>query len=372
MKVTFISNFHNHHQMQLCDALIQKTDNQFTFIATEKISDERLTLGYRDMNHYPYVLRSYEDEASVIDAVIMDSDVVIYGSAPHKMIEKRLKAGKLTFAYFERIYKKKPGFLNFIARFYVNFKLFGRYSSFYLLAASAYSASDFAKTGTFIGKAYKWGYFPLKKVYENPEEVLRKKNPVKILWCGRLIDWKHPEKCITLAKALKQQNLAFEINLIGSGEMMASLEETINREGLSDCVRLLGSTSPEEVRTCMEESSVFLFTSDRNEGWGAVLNESMNCLCAVVANKAIGSVPFLMENGENGLIYEDGDDAMMIQCVERLLRDRETRERFGLRAYETIQNDWNAESAADRLIELSKALLKGEDVSFADGPCSKV
>ena len=49
----------------------------------------------------------------------------------------------------------------------------------------------------------------------------------------------------------------------------------------------------------MEKSEIFLFTSDKGEGWGAVLNESMNSACAVVASHAIGSVPFLLKDGEN-------------------------------------------------------------------------
>jgi glycosyltransferase involved in cell wall biosynthesis len=60
--------------------------------------------------------------------------------------------------------------------------------------------------------------------------------------------------------------------------------------------------APEAVRDHMEAADIFLFTSDFNEGWGAVLNESMNSACAVVASHAIGSVPFLLKDGENGFI----------------------------------------------------------------------
>jgi glycosyltransferase involved in cell wall biosynthesis len=45
---------------------------------------------------------------------------------------------------------------------------------------------------------------------------------------------------------------------------------------------------------------VFIFTSDRNEGWGAVLNEAMGSGCAVVAADLIGSVPYLIEHKKMG------------------------------------------------------------------------
>ena len=46
MKVTFFSNFLNHHQLPFCLAMCKLTDNNFTFVATEKIPQERLDMGY--------------------------------------------------------------------------------------------------------------------------------------------------------------------------------------------------------------------------------------------------------------------------------------------------------------------------------------
>lgn len=61
---------------------------------------------------------------------------------------------------------------------------------------------------------------------------------------------------------------------------------------LNDYVTFTGPVQSDKVRGFMERAGIFLFTSDRQEGWGAVLNESMNSGCAVVASHAIGSVPF--------------------------------------------------------------------------------
>ena len=123
----------------------------------------------------------------------------------------------------------------------------------------------------------------------------------------------------------------------------------------------------------MEKADIYLFTSDFNEGWGAVLNESMNSGCAVVASHAIGSVPFLIKNGENGLIYENGNQKQLEGKVELLLRDEEFRKKLAVNAYQSIVNVWSADVAAKRFITLCNSLLKGEpvDTLFAEGPCSK-
>ena len=44
----------------------------------------------------------------------------------------------------------------------------------------------------------------------------------------------------------------------------------------------------------MEESEIYLVTSDRKEGWGAVVNEAMNSGCAVVADHMIGAAPWMI------------------------------------------------------------------------------
>ena len=121
----------------------------------------------------------------------------------------------------------------------------------------------------------------------------------------------------------------------------------------------------------MKKTDIFLFTSDRNEGWGAVLNESMSNACAVVANREIGSVPYLVEDGKNGLVYERKDKNSRYNCVKKLIVNKSLRETLGKNAYDTIKNVWNAEVAADRLLTLIDSINNSTTVPYTTGPCSK-
>ena len=158
-----------------------------------------------------------------------------------------------------------------------------------MLCAGAFTYADFAKHGSFINKAYKWGYFPETKRYESIERLVEKKKKNSILWCGRFIDWKHPDDALCVAERLKAAGYSFALNIIGAGELEPKLKSMIEQYGLNDCVHMLGAMPPENVREYMESSQIYIFTSDRSEGWGAVLNESMNSGCAVVASDAIGA-----------------------------------------------------------------------------------
>jgi glycosyltransferase involved in cell wall biosynthesis len=159
--------------------------------------------------------------------------------------------------------------------------------------------------------------------------------------------------------------------MIGVGVLKQKIEQMIADNNLSDCVSLLGAMKPDEVRSYMERSDIYLFTSDQNEGWGAVLNEAMNSACAVVANDQIGSVPYLIKDGANGLVYSKGNIDHLYRRVKELIDNPERRESIAINAYKTMADTWNADVAAERLITLANDLIQGRETSFDEGPCSE-
>ena len=329
MKIVFVSNFYNHHQKPLADALYSIIGDDYRFIETERISTERLKMGWGKDERPSYILQSYTDDAAQnkCQDIINDADVVIYGSAPHDMFKTRLRAGKLTFKYCERPYKTGVPVFKLPVHILRAQKNYAQFRNFYVLCASAYAPADFSKMLSFIGKTYKWGYFTEVKNYEDIDAVISEKTPASILWVSRFISLKHPEIPVQIAKRLKNEGYKFKLGMIGNGELEKSTKSLIESANVSDCVEMLGSMTPELVRKHMEKSEIFLFTSDRNEGWGAVVNESMNSACAVVANSAIGSVPFLITDGENGCMYKDGDIDNLYAKIKHLL-DIRTKGRY--------------------------------------------
>ena len=331
-------------------------------------------MGWGQESKPTYVLQSYIDKESNKNCMdlINDAEVVIWGSCPFEMIKPRLKAGKLTFAYSERIFKKGNKGLAFWGRALKYFlKLHNFQHNHYLLCASAYAAHDYQKIGLFKIGAYKWGYFPEVKDYNIDYlfDLKRTNGEVSILWTGRLIKLKQPDASIRLAMRLRSAGYNFQLNIIGNGVLEKQLQKMILENNLEAHVHLLGSMKPNEVRKYMERAKIFLFTSDQNEGWGAVLNESMNSGCAVVANRVIGSVPFMIENKKNGLIYDSEDE--MYQHVTNLLNDDNLCVNLGSNAYKTMAQLWNAHTAVERVLTLSRLLQKKNTiVPWCEGPCS--
>ena len=374
MRIVMVSNYLNHHQLPLCRAFCAMPDVEFTFVATMPIEQERLQMGYEDMNHaYPFSLCAYDSpelECQALD-LCHNCDVLIAGSAPDCYVNGRNRTDRITFFYSERLFKERGFSWKTIPR-YLKYRLKRPlFQGSYLLCSSAFCAGDYQKTGNFKGRAYKWGYFPEVKRLDidavlAPKEV----SSPTILWVGRMIDWKHPEAAILTAKRLKEAGYQFSLDMIGSGDRMPTLQTMIQEYQLQDQVRLLGNMSPQQVREHMEQANIFLFTSDRGEGWGAVLNEAMNSGCAVVAANQIGSVPYLLQHGKNGLVFQSEHWDDLYKKTKQLMDHKELRLSCGREAYQTMIRFWNGECAAQRLVQLAQHLRQNRTSPFEDGPCS--
>lgn len=372
MKVAFVSNYYNHHQKPFCEAMYALLGDEFVFISTSQMREERKKLGYGEDAVPPYVKYTYTspEDAEACRHLIDAADAVLVGSAPETLLTHRKKEKKLIIRYAERPLKKGNALIKYIPRF-IQFHRRLRGKNQYLLCSSAYTYADFQKFALFRNRAYKWGYFP-QTIHCDLPALMEAKNKQKILWCGRFLDWKHPDDAIRAAKMLHDANCDFELDMIGAGPMEEQLKAQIAAFGLENKVHLLGTMKPDQVRQHMERAGIYLFTSDFNEGWGAVLNEAMNSGCAVVASHAIGAVPYLLQNGENGYIYQSGNRDTLFHRVKYLLEHPLEQERLGTQAYQTIAEAWNAEVAAERFLRFVEEIAKhGSCDLFKNSPCSK-
>lgn len=375
-RIVVVGNYLNHHSIPLYNNLNKMIPNKFLHISTKIINPNRLKIGYVDLSqNYPYNINAYESNEKYLMAkrYINDADIVIIGDAPEHYIEDRLNQNRLIIRMSERLFKEGIWKLIHpkIAFKYYKKHISVRSKNVHMLCISAYLPWDLFRLGAYKNKMYKWGYFPETIQYSKEEIIDNKTNlKPKLLWVGRMIWWKNPKFAIKLAKKLKYSNYSFELNIIGTGPQEKIIKKLIEKNNLGDCVNLLGSKTPQEVRRYMENSNIFLFTSNFREGWGAVLNEAMNSACVVVASHSIGSVPFLLNHGHNGYIYENNNLNDAYQTIIQVLSDKNSTD-IGIEAYKTIYEIWNADNASKKLLELCQNILDYKNIYEINGPCSK-
>lgn len=380
MKLTIVSNYINHHQIPMSNALYQKLGDDFSFIQTSPMEEERVKMGWgSEVHNIPYLKLYYEDEKYCAD-LILESDIVVFGGVEdERYIKPRLNAGKIVIRASERLYRE--GQWKSISprgrkKKYEDHTQYAN-APVYLLCHGAYVASDFEIVHAYPNKKFVWGYFPAANTYDLEHLFFRKRHvdplgetQVRILWAGRFLKLKHPEYAIEAARYLKKQGISFHLDMVGGGMLEEKLKHLTERYRLGHEVTFHGFQPPQNVRRYMEEADIFLFTSNYLEGWGAVLNEAMNSACAVVAGHGIGAVPFLLKHGENGLVYKTGNFKEFREDVLTLCKDEALRKKLGVNAYHTIINAWNPKEAANRLCCFSEGLLRGEVNPQKDGPLS--
>ena len=397
MYITFVSNYINHHQIPFCKAMCAKEGVKFTFVQTQPMEAERVKMGWTVKDALSFVKYYYKEPQKCAE-LILKSDVVIFGGTDDESyIKPRLKAGKPVIRCSERLYREaqwKAVSPRGLVKKYLDHTRY-RKEKVYLLCAGGYVPDDFHIVRAYPGKMYRWGYFPETRRYDiaalmsgkgytgNGALTEGEKRPLYLLWVGRFMTLKHPELAIHAAGYLKGLGISFHLDMVGGGAMEEVLKKMIREKGLEKEVTLTGYKKPEEVRERMEKADILLATSDRGEGWGAVINEAMNSGCVVIADHMMGAVPFLIRHRENGLIYEDGNYLQMCRLTAEMAENEQARRRLGVNAYKTITQEWNAENAAEKLVELIHSLglveekatpsAQGEKAVKSDkytGPCS--
>lgn len=371
--IVFISNFLNHHQLPLSTELYKLTDGDYRFIEMSEMPDSFKKNGFAIYDGLPWLIR-YNDastEHEIVEDLIVNADTVILAAnAYSSIIKRRLGLNRLTFEIGERWLKR--GWINIFSPSLIKsqllYHLWFYKRPLYRLNCSAYAANDLHLLRSFGSRMFKWGYFTAVGHDFDKRSCISAK--VKILFVARFLDLKHPELPVMMAKRLKDKGINFELNMYGSGPELGHIGSLICRFDLTDCVRLCGTLPNEKMLEKMREHDIFVFTSDRHEGWGAVINEAMSSKCAVVASDAVGSSPYLIEHGVNGFMFKDQSVDDLTSKVEMLIKDPDKCREMGENAYKTLKNIWSPENAAKNLLLLIDSLKKGKDCEIVAGPCS--
>lgn len=387
MKIVIYSLFLNHHQACVADDFYNLLSNQFTFVELSGAYDSKgATVDFSRRN---YLVKAWSSEASWNYAMQLaeTAEVCIFGGFEAlPFLKARMKKGLLSFDMGERMLKR--GWLNLasprIQKMIVAYHFGGWLKKpLYKLCCSSYTKTDQYKLYSFKDKCYKWGYFTqVDKNFDIEASILYASTSgiTPLMWCSRFLILKHPELPVQMAAKLKAKGYKFRIDMYGDEGNAAKhdavyprkkLEKLITELGVNDCVRLMGNRPNGEILEAMRKSAIFLFTSDRYEGWGAVANESMANGCVLVASDAIGSSSYLIKEGFNGYMFKSCDADSLTDKVEWLLVHPEEMKTMQKNAYDNMCALWSPKHAAESLLRLIDDLQNGNETSISEGPCSK-
>lgn len=374
--IVYVTVFMSPHIIPECNKLYELTQGKFIVIETREITEERRRLGYDIGTLLPYV-RKYAEDVCVSNELILNSEVVIFAEIPNRIINRRILSNKLTFLSSERLFKRgiiKFGHYKLWKQILCNILAYGKNT--HLLCDGALTGRDFALIGFNRDKMWKHGYFPFFSKYDLTELFSWKESSsVNILWVGRIIGWKRPMEFLEAIRILKRNkpDLKIHADIVGEGnrQLVGKIKKFIQKNELSNSITFHGLLNNETVIKMMQRANIFVSTSSKIEGWGVVVNEAMNSGCAVIVSDKIGCAGYLIENGQNGILYRSGSPLDLVMKLSQLISERERISELGTNAYSTIKDTWNGDESARRLLKLVEAINTNRESPYGEGPCSR-
>jgi glycosyltransferase involved in cell wall biosynthesis len=192
-----------------------------------------------------------------------------------------------------------------------------------------------------------------------PASLREHDNSRMIGWIGRLSHEKGPDIFIRAAALALTDNPSLLFILVGDGPLRADLETLTQELGISTSIRFVGRR---EDMAAVYASMDLLVSSSRQEGLPMAILEGMASGVPWVAT-AVGDVPRLIKDGQNGLLVPAGDIEGLASGILRLAGHHDICKQLGMAARQTVQEDYSTERMTKEYINLYEQLIAPSRVS---------
>jgi glycosyltransferase involved in cell wall biosynthesis len=174
-----------------------------------------------------------------------------------------------------------------------------------------------------------------------------------ILSVGRLVEKKGFQDLLQALLMVKMSGQRFRCAIYGDGPLHQRLKEWIEEHNMAGEVVLKGDITQQELISVYQNASLFILTpvqtddGDR-DGIPNVLLEAMAVGLPVITT-AVSGIPELVENNQNGLLYQPHDVDGISSGIIELLGSADKRRQLGSAASKTVREQFDIAEAAKRL-----------------------
>ena len=195
---------------------------------------------------------------------------------------------------------------------------------------------------TVIPNAVDFDHFSKHKTLEEENELKKRlnkrENDIFLITTSRLVVKNAVEDIIDSLIYLSDN---VKLLILGQGYQEKELKDKVEKLGLNDRVNFLGYISHKDMPIYLHISDIFIRPS-LSEGFGNSYIEAMSTGIPTIATPVGGIVDFLRD-GETGLFCDIKSPKSIAQKVEKLIKDKESREYIVRNASEMVKEkyEWN-------------------------------
>jgi glycosyltransferase involved in cell wall biosynthesis len=174
-----------------------------------------------------------------------------------------------------------------------------------------------------------------------------------ILSVGRLVEKKGFQDLLQALLIVKGRGERFQCDIYGDGPLCQHLREWIEEHGMAGEVLLKGDCTQQELISIYQNATLFILTPVQTEdgdrdGIPNVLVEAMAVGLPVITT-AVAGIPELVENNQNGLLYQSHDVEGISSGIIELLHNPAKRRQLGSAASKKVTEHFDITQAAKRL-----------------------
>ena len=138
---------------------------------------------------------------------------------------------------------------------------------------------------------------------------------------------------------------------------MRKIKSLCHDLGMDDLVIFLGKRAQDTLPYYYSAADILIMPS-YYESFGMVALEAMACGTPVVASQ-VGGLPYLVQDGKTGLIVPSGDPEALVAPLDRLMKDKDLREKLGSQAADYAkQYSW--ENITTQIVKVYEDLLDNQ------------
>jgi glycosyltransferase involved in cell wall biosynthesis len=183
-----------------------------------------------------------------------------------------------------------------------------------LVAPSNYLSQYFEEKGFFVNIIE--NPIDLSKYVFHCKETMRP----RIIWMRAFTEIYNPEMAIRVAKRLSEKFSDFQMVMAGKdGPLTAVIKKMAEKNGLSGRIIFPGYINMQEKEKFASEYDIYICTN-RIDNAPVSLIEFMSFGLAVVSVNT-GGIPYLIEDGHNGLLVDPDDDEAMFKKICLLVKN---------------------------------------------------
>lgn len=207
-------------------------------------------------------------------------------------------------------------------------------NAFKNVAPSNYLKIEFEKVGY-----HNLLYIPNTIELQNYTYTARKTIAPKLLWVRSFSRIYNPKMAIDVLYGLYKKYPEAKLCMVGPDKDGSLLETKKYAESLSLNVTFTGGLTKKEWILLSKKYDVFINTTHFDNTPVSVI-EAMTLGLPVISTN-VGGIPFLLEDGKDSILVNDGDVVAMIQKIEILLKSPEQVSQITSNAFEKVNKfDW--------------------------------